>query len=533
MGDNVLFYVGAATQIEHIYQLLSDRVNEGSVTSKFETIHYEWHDGGPIETMGTYTNTSNGVGRVQSNSPELTIPAGPSGVAPAGWIYEDYYRTVMDATANIEHNGGADNRDWSWSTVYVVDSPNIIWSPLWDDTHYTSVSSGIEHTGITITEYTENTVVKTRSVTDRITRYYEEIDDENYDGYDAEGETFHFWHDDWATNYGPGRVCSSSMTVHSLYQERRSYNDNIGDWDDVLAATEGYEVDTGYGDAVRSRVDTATWTTWQKTRVFYSFQPRSDLTSFDDRTITSMDLRIDSAGTGTPEPLVLQEGTQVGSGGTLVTDDFNNFTGGLLSTVISGWTNGDYNTITLNSGGSTFVENNIVGQSDIKFCFRDYNTDYLGGSVGTPSYDANMYFGANSVLARNPKLFIRYMKVPEWTDHTFDWSSITGSYSNGKWHSAVSGPYSTIYLDVSGSWATGYRPVAVRFTFGGVATMDVAQITEEYDEYEIIDEADYVSETIVLPNWQRNDTDGDIGKLYFRTPNSETFWISKIEFLEP
>jgi len=87
--------------------------------------------------------------------------------------------------------------------------------------------------------------------------------------------------------------------------------------------------------------------------------------------------------------------------------NFGAFTGSSFGNTTS-WITTNYNDITLNSTGQTWVNNN----TNCRMCAREYDHDYLNSNSGTSNYRNGCYYSDKGV-GYYPKIYIEYSTITE------------------------------------------------------------------------------------------------------------------------
>ncbi|RLD66090.1 MAG: hypothetical protein DRI84_05575 [Bacteroidetes bacterium] len=348
-------------------------------------------------------------------------------------------------------------------------------------------------------------------------------------------------------------VCSYTDTVSSLpeqtYTQFSDANDGYitlldVDWTTTREAAQADEAYNGYtGDSTFTRV--RNWgdagPSFSIARSFYEF----DLTGLpaSDRTVKSVQLQITSSDDVVYEAgsIMVQESTAIDGASSV--DNYGLFTGsGFLDTGLS-WVEDTDNLMTFNATGVAYIQSKLG--SVAKFCFRDYDHDFLDvPTTSTSDVIFSSFCSENTSGSfpdlKSPKLIITYEKEEVWTsifDNTKWAEDFAGTWNGAqnRWESDASG---SLYIVPTGTWNLGYRPSKIRLTWQWVGASDDMymdlfadcndwdSVTDPEGNYPIYTNLEEIN---VVGNNHHNICEIDI----YAWPGNQPFYITNIEFLEP
>lgn len=351
-----------------------------------------------------------------------------------------------------------------------------------------------------------------------ITRYF---DGENWNNFDGKGMQFTLR----VSTDGPGRWSFLGFTLIGLWNQEE-YNAGGDGWDGAHDDTTADNVYTPTRSQVAMSSNYYGGSTMQIMRSFLKFDTTP--VSSGNRWFDSAYIELYPYNYADADVIVVQ-GTQ--SDGDPVANDYDNFT---AIPVISGaidWQLGSKISTRLNAIGEAEVEAGLSSPTEIKYCLRQYDNDYLDVEPEAGYFRCGMYFhGYTPGVATNfsPCLKITYTKVPVWVDRTDTsyWTPTFGSWNGSGWDSGI---IDYIWIAVNGTWAQGERWAGVRFTYTG-GTLDNAQATDQTTQI-FTNETILSGEVFTIP-WLRpeNESNGNLQTLILQADAAWT--LTKIEFLE-
>ena len=536
--------------IEHFYWLVGSPDLDGGLQDTAKTSAPWWHSGqGSAVSLPLNSITSNAEGPKTINpTASMTVPAAPSS-PPPGREYTGVYRTQMDMTSigNITYGT---NSDWGVSAIHLGTSAG---DPYTIQTFY-PYGQEIFNEGKTLLE--QASYPDTFNVNEHVTRVY--IEESGTPGSDMAGETIWFQVDAEAYDSSEtGNVSvTTSIQVHAMWQDAEYDYSDVGDWSSLQSSTDAVskENDNGTLRGTNVYVNGSPTDDWRLTRSWFWFESLGAFTfDLDTRLLQDADLRIFSQGDDEFNSeytldVVVQEGTQVGSGGILALADFDAFSGPSFGTKQwQFWAAGNENPeniLSLNTAGKSFISTQMAADTDLKLCIRDYRNDYQ--NVELITYNSNMLVGMWYATSTTypPRMKMTYSKLADWGDYTDDsfWqANTTETWVTDHWNSAdYDGgeglDYRVHLLVFSGGegpyWEDGYLPAGkMKVTSDVSTTMDIELLDAAGNH--LADVSGVSSEDIIDLEWWATGTNGEIAEIIiYNNIATEAFDVTAIEFLE-